>query len=974
MKSKLFLIMALLGILPLWLMAQQPGWNWATQTSGAPNAYNFGNNILKTGTDYQGNLIASGYSNSRIFLDDTMLFPSGTEYPNTYYSYLWKQDETSHTVFIKKFDGIVLSPISVSCDIYNNIYLWADIGVPTVFEDVQYNSSEGGLFVKFDPYGNVIWVKQHIRGDVSVTANGICFISGYFTGTKTIGDQTLTSFGREDMFIAKLDQNGDWQWAKQFGTAGDERCYQVAPLPNGECFLAGKAPSSCDFDGHTMFFTEGGLFVAKLNYNGNCTWLEGLGSSDYQIDEYFASICSNNPYIIYLYYHIRNDNNLQTSGIYVKRFNINELWTPDTIFHIPATSDVRSRKMVMDNAGNIYVCGYYYDPFIIGGYSYPWENGNFIFKLNGEGNIMWSYDHGQNVSDNEYNISYYDICVSYQGITYITLQTWGVRLVQPFYTYPGRGCYALRLSASGQPEWLASNWINTIGMEAKDIWRPTSGDAFVCGNFEGDSFWGNTYLKNHGSSGKDIFVTRFSPANQPVWTVCAGGEGNQEVSAIYTDSYLCSYVTGRFSGTMQFGDITILSSGAEDIYVAKLDEQGNWLWAFSAGGQGNDAGLDVVADNVGNVYACGFFSGAADFSIDDLEAQGATDDFVVKLNSIGTCINAVQSNIAGADQATALAIDNLDRLWLSNNAAPESSFPEAQRITIYRLSLGLDTLDSLSSNTAEDLCLSGLALDNSNNCYVIGTYRDELNFGSHSLTQQPNLSAFVMGIDSNLQTLWANNATSWNPVVPKAIIADDNGNCYIAGSIKEGGWFGSISVDGWGENDIFVAKLNSSGAWTWAKTNGSTLDDCATGIALKPNGLCSVVGRFAGRICLGNNWLEPMSQYDSFLAELCYTSETPEELLISPVPGLLSAYPNPFANELKICCETTEPADLKVNIYNLKGQLVRTLHSDTKSAGFHNLTWDGMDSRQNRCAAGIYLLRTQGTMTQLSQKVVKLKE
>jgi hypothetical protein len=117
-----------------------------------------------------------------------------------------------------------------------------------------------------------------------------------------------------------------------------------------------------------------------------------------------------------------------------------------------------------------------------------------------------------------------------------------------------------------------------------------------------------------------------------------------------------------------------------------------------------------------------------------------------------------------------------------------------------------------------------------------------------------------------------------------------------------------------------------------------------------------------------------MSQYASFLAELNYTSETPEEPLISPVPGLLSAYPNPFENELKISCETIEPANLKVNIYNLKGQLVRTLHSSSKSAGLHSLTWDGLDSHQNRCAAGIYLLRTQGTKTQLTQKVVKLKE
>ncbi|HNQ43900.1 MAG TPA: hypothetical protein PKI59_05695 [Candidatus Cloacimonadota bacterium] len=167
MKTKLFLIIALIAVLTPWLRAQQPGWNWAKQTSGAPNGYNFSNTTIKTASDNQGNLITAGYSSSRIFLNDTMLFPSGTEFPNTHYSYLWKQDEFSNTVFIKKFDGIVLAPASVACDIYNNIYLWADIWAPTVFEDVPYNSTEGDLLIKFDPQGNVIWVQQHIWGDVA---------------------------------------------------------------------------------------------------------------------------------------------------------------------------------------------------------------------------------------------------------------------------------------------------------------------------------------------------------------------------------------------------------------------------------------------------------------------------------------------------------------------------------------------------------------------------------------------------------------------------------------------------------------------------------------------------------------------------------------------------------------------------------------------------------------------------------------
>lgn len=966
--------MAFFFILIPWMRAQQPGWSSAKQTSGDPNWYNFSNTTIETASDNQGNLITAGYSSSRIFLNDTMLFPSGTQYPYETYTYLWKQDEFSNTVFINKFDDPNLSPRSVSCDIDNNIYLWVNISDSTIFDGVLYYASNGRLFIKFDPLGNVIWVKQHIGGKVAVAPNGISFFSGSFTGTRTIGGQTLTSYGLEDMYIAKLDQNGDWLWAKQFGSAaGDESCYQVAPLSNGECFIAGKASSSCDFDGHTITQTQAGLFIGKLDSSGDCTWLQGLGSDSNQVTEYFNSLCSNNPDEVYIFYLIRSYSSLHNSGVFVHRYNINES-APFIVFNVLCNTEVYCGEMAMDNTGNLYLYGHYSDPFSIGVYNFHWDFGNYVIKLASNGAILWFYDHrGLNGENALSNFDYTDMCVSYQGITYLSLGTWSVKLVHPFYTYPGRGSYTLRLSANGQPEWLTSNWIYTYGTEAKDIFRTPSGDAFVCGDFEGDSFWGNTFLKNKGSSGKDIFVTRFNAANQPVWTACAGGDADQEVSAIYTDANACSYVTGTYSRTMHFGDLSIQSSGEEDIFVAKLDEQGNWLWAYSAGGQGNDAGLDLVCDTEGNVFACGFFTEAADFTIDTLHANGATDGFLVKLNSLGTCIDAVQSDTEGADLATALAIDNLDRLWLGSNVVPDSSFPDTKRFTISRFSQNLDYLDTISSNPAQNLLLSGLALDGANSCHLAGTYRGALSFGSLSLPQQSNISTFVIGLDSELQTLWANCATSTNSVVPKAITADENGNCYIAGRIKNGGWFGSINVSGWGQNDIFVAKLNSSGAWAWAKTNGSIMDDYATGITMNPNGLCSVIGRFDGRISMGNYWLEPMNQYDSFIGELSYSSDTPEEPIISPIPNQLSLSPNPFRDNLKISCEVSEPENLEIVIYNLKGQKVRSYVIFAKSAGTHSLVWDGMDSQSSKVGPGIYLIQVKGAKTRQIQKVIKLR-
>jgi hypothetical protein len=71
------------------------------------------------------------------------------------------------------------------------------------------------------------------------------------------------------------------------------------------------------------------------------------------------------------------------------------------------------------------------------------------------------------------------------------------------------------------------------------------------------------------------------------------------------------YVTGGFSGTAQFGTTNLTSGGTIDVYLAKYDSAGNFLWAQQAKGTGGyeSAGRDICADNKGNVYVAGNFQG-----------------------------------------------------------------------------------------------------------------------------------------------------------------------------------------------------------------------------------------------------------------------------------------------------------------------------------------------------------------------------
>ncbi len=83
-----------------------------------------------------------------------------------------------------------------------------------------------------------------------------------------------------------------------------------------------------------------------------------------------------------------------------------------------------------------------------------------------------------------------------------------------------------------------------------------------------------------------------------------------------------------------------------------------------------------------------------------------------------------------------------------------------------------------------------------------------------------------------------------------------------------------------------------------------------------------------------------------------------EELI--PTPQLsISSYPNPFKDKLNllITCPDSSKSPISISIYNLKGQLVRELISESLPQGRHQLAWDGRDTSAKACSNGIYFIK-----------------
>ena len=82
-------------------------------------------------------------------------------------------------------------------------------------------------------------------------------------------------------------------------------------------------------------------------------------------------------------------------------------------------------------------------------------------------------------------------------------------------------------------------------------------------------------------------------------------------------------------------------------------------------------------------------------------------------------------------------------------------------------------------------------------------------------------------------------------------------------------------------------------------------------------------------------------------------------------------YPNPFNPQTRIPFAITQSGQVSIDIYNCKGQLVRSLLREQLAAGEHTISWDGTDNHQNSCPSGLYLYHlTQGNQTQVKRMVL----
>jgi hypothetical protein len=507
----------------------------------------------------------------------------------------------------------------------------------------------------------------------------------------------------------------------------------------------------------------------------------------------------------------------------------------------------------------------------------------------------------------------------------------------------------------------------------------SSGNSYVTGCFQGTASFGDTNLTSSGCA--DIFIAKLNSNGNWLWAHKAGGTSPDYGYGIATDSSGNSYVTGYFEGTASFGTITLTSSGYIDIFIAKLDSSGNWLWVKKAGGTNYDGGYGIAIDSSGNSYVTGYFQGSASFGTITLTSNSNSRDiFVAKLDSSGNWLWAKQAGGTSPDYSYGIAIDSSGNSYVTGYFWGTASFGTTTLTSSGDIDIFIAKLDSSGNwlgakqagGTSNDYGY-GIAIDSLGNSYVTGYFEGTASFGTTTLTSNGGNDIFVAKLDSSGNWLWAHKAGGTSNDLGYGIDTDSSGNSYVTGYFKETASFGTTTLDSSGWFDIFVAKLDSNGNWLGAKKAGGSDWDWGNGIATDSSGNSYVTGYFSGTASFGDINITSSGDRDIFVAKAYIPYDSNDIVVVAETTGLGAIYPNPFNPVANIPYNLSEISNADIYIYNAKGQLVHHINVGPQHPGYYQISWNGKDANDKSCGSGIYYFIMKAGKQTFQRKAVLLK-
>ena len=397
------------------------------------------------------------------------------------------------------------------------IEIWA-YGISGSDDDIPYS-------INLDNKGNIIVTGVTYSSDLPIT------------------NYDYLSSGYSDIFILKLDSNGNSVWSTYFGGSGGEGGTGICIDSSNNILIVGSTSSS-DFPGNNKKSKESYYYygyVLKLNEDGHYIWSKLFGGNR---EDYCASICKDKEDYLYI-----------CGGTNSSDFSV----TINDLPIIPASA-------------------YFHDAFIV--------------KLKSNGDLVWSRLFGADTS----------------------------------------------VDANG------------ISIDRRQ-------NIFIAGTTLSNKIPGSAGSKFNKYN--DAFIAKFSTDGNLIKSIYYGGIDFDNANSITIDSKDYVIITGQ-TFSPDIGANVYQKSNSKnlsDAYIAKFNNNLNYIWGTFFGGSNGEIGYGITNDRFNNLYICGS-SNSPDLDVNgDRKNLRAEDGFVLKLTSDGNYDGASYFGGSDADYLISICTD-----------------------------------------------------------------------------------------------------------------------------------------------------------------------------------------------------------------------------------------------------------------------------------------------------------------------------
>jgi hypothetical protein len=429
-----------------------------------------------------------------------------------------------------------------------------------------------------------------------------------------------------------------YRWTHRIGGPGTDMPSGVCTDTSGNVYVAGFFEGTVNFaedwgesgtKTSTVFSRD--IFVTKIGPKGNYLWTHRMGGES---DDYATAICTD------------SDGNVYVAGAFEGTVNFADDWSG---------TETKTSEGLTDM---------------------------FVTKINADGGYLWTHRMGGEGDD-----APGAICTDSSGNIYVAGSfndsssfyfdaDWTAFPTDYDMSVGSYDAFIMKINANG-----SYGWTHRIGLTGEDggrgVCTDSSGNVYLAGYFSATlNFgidWGDSEVKTCVGA-DDTFITKIDASGDYCWTHRIGGSGYDIASAICTDSSNNIYVTGFFEGSVNFaqdwnGDETKNSLG-DDIFVTKLDADGEYVWTHRIGGSDQEYTDSICTDPTGNVYIAGHFQGGVNFAgdwsrIDAKTSIGYEDAFVTKITAAGNYAWSRRIGGSDIDWARAICADTSGNVYLT---------------------------------------------------------------------------------------------------------------------------------------------------------------------------------------------------------------------------------------------------------------------------------------------------------------------